>query len=166
MTLARLAKSRGNRGELIAESFVNDLADAIGGKEVQVFRASGEQVGHFSVDELWEHKGRPVIKLAGVDSISAAEQLEGCEIRIPREMRPPAPEGEFYHDDLVGCVVIDTATGSELGRVNAWREFGGPGLLELENGIMIPFARSICVEIDVAAKRIRVDLPEGLKDLT
>jgi len=31
--------------------------------------------------------------------------------------------------------------------------------------LWIPFARSICVTIDIAAKRIEVELPEGLKDL-
>ena len=30
---------------------------------------------------------------------------------------------------------------------------------------LIPFARSICVEIDPAAKRIVVDLPEGLLEV-
>jgi len=35
----------------------------------------------------------------------------------------------------------------------------------IEGGLLIPFVRSICVEIDPAAKRIAVELPEGLKDL-
>ena len=39
------------------------------------------------------------------------------------------------------------------------------GLLVVEGGLLIPFARSICVEIDPAAKRIAVELPEGLKEL-
>jgi ribosomal 30S subunit maturation factor RimM len=30
---------------------------------------------------------------------------------------------------------------------------------------MIPFARSICVEIDPASRRITVELPPGLKEL-
>jgi hypothetical protein len=46
-----------------------------------------------------------------------------------------------------------------------WDEAGGPGLLVMEGGLLIPFARSICVDIDPAAKRIAVRLPEGLKDL-
>ena len=100
--LARLLKCRGNRGELIAESFVNDLHEAIGQKPVALYKASGELVGSFEVEELWDHKGRQVVKLAGVDSISDAEALEGCEIRIPKEERPPAPDDEYYHDDLVG----------------------------------------------------------------
>ena len=147
------------------ESFVNDLGEAIGQTPVVLYKASGEPAGTFEVEELWEHKGRPVVKLAGVDSISAAEALEGCEIRIPKAERPAAPEDEYYHDDLVGCVVVDAETGNELGEVNAWRDFGGGGILEVNGKLMIPFAKSICVEIDVAAKRIRVKLPEGLLDL-
>ena len=158
-------KSRGNRGELIVESFVNDLAEAIAAKPVMVYKPSGDLIGSFDVEELWEHKGRPILKLAGVDSITEAEALEGCEIRIPKTERPEAPIGEFYHDDLVGCQVVDSETGNDLGAVTAWRDFGGAGVLEVENRLMIPFARSICLEIDVAAKRIRVKLPDGLLDL-
>ena len=130
-----------------------------------LYRASDELVGSFEVEELWEHKGRTVVKLVGIDSITQAETLEGCEIRIPKAERPPAPDEEYYHDDLVGCRVVDAETGSEVGVVSAWRDYGEGGVLEVNDRVMIPFARSICVEIDVAAKQIRVKLPEGLLDL-
>ena len=150
---------------MIVESFVNDLDEAIGQKPVMLYKASGELVGSFEVEELWEHKGRPVVKLGGIDSITAAEALEGCEIRIPKAERAAPPEDEYYHDDLVGCLVVDSETGKEFGTVTAWRDYGGGGVLEVDDRLMIPFARSICVEIDVAAKRIGVKLPEGLLDL-
>jgi ribosomal 30S subunit maturation factor RimM len=35
----------------------------------------------------------------------------------------------------------------------------------VDGGLLIPFARSICKQIDPAARRIAVELPEGLKDL-
>ena len=44
-------------------------------------------------------------------------------------------------------------------------ETGSADVLELNTGLLIPFARSICVEIDAAGKRIAVDMPEGLEDL-
>jgi ribosomal 30S subunit maturation factor RimM len=54
--------------------------------------------------------------------------------------------------------------------VTGWQEYGGPGLLEVERPdggrILVPFARSICTEIDLEARSIRVDLPEGLEDLS
>jgi 16S rRNA processing protein RimM len=69
----------------------------------------------------------------------------------------------------LGCEITDHSTGRRIGAVTGWQEYGGPPLLEVENErgqeILIPFAKSICVKIDPAARRIEVDLPEGLVDL-
>jgi 16S rRNA processing protein RimM len=120
------------------------------------------------VEWVWEHRGRPVFKFRGVDSISDAELLQGAEVRIPAEERPELPPGEFYHSDLIGCDVVERQTGQVLGTVRELQEHGGPGLLAVdrtEGELLVPFARSICTEIDVAGRRIVVDLPEGLKEL-
>jgi 16S rRNA processing protein RimM len=110
-----------------------------------------------------------IFKFRGVDSISAAEALRGAEICVPRVERPPLPAGEYYQTDLVGCQVVDRASGAPLGVVRGWQDYGGAPLLEVERTggqpLLIPFARSICLEIDVAGRRIRVELPEGLKEL-
>ena len=60
---------------------------------------------------------------------------------------------------------LGNSHGKEFGTVTAWRDYGGGGILEVAGRLMIPFAKSICVGIDVAAKRIRVNLPDGLLDL-
>ncbi len=61
------------------------------------------------------------------------------------------------------------ASGAPVGVVKGVEEYGGPPLLRVEAAdgreILVPFARSICREIDVAAKTIRVELPEGLREL-
>jgi ribosomal 30S subunit maturation factor RimM len=62
--------------------------------------------------------------------------------------------------------VVDRRSGESLGRVAAWQDGGGAGLLELESGLLIPFARAICVEIDPARRRIAVELPAGLQEAT
>ena len=102
-------------------------------------------------------------------SISEAAKFRGNEVRIPLASRPALPAGEFYQSDLIGCEVIERSSGLRLGRVRNWQHHGGPGLLQIEgeNGeeILVPFASSICVEIDPDARRIVVDLPEGLKEL-
>jgi 16S rRNA processing protein RimM len=61
--------------------------------------------------------------------------------------------------------VVDRSSGERLGHVASWQDGGGAGLLELDSGLLIPFARAICVEIDTAARRIGVHLPDGLKDV-
>jgi 16S rRNA processing protein RimM len=106
-----------------------------------------------------------IFKFRGVDSISDAEPLAGAEVRVPLSERAPLEPGEFFQSDLVGCEVVDRRTGESLGRVSGWEESGGPGLLVVEGGLLIPFARAICVEIHTEARRIAVELPEGLKEL-
>lgn len=121
------------------------------------------------VERIWRHEERLIFKFQGIDSISAAEKYEGADVEIPKEERAPLGEGEYYQTDLVGCEVVDGKSNRVLGVVTGWQEYGGPPLLELagpENReILIPFAKSICREIDLAAKRIVVDLPEGLDEL-
>lgn len=121
------------------------------------------------VERVWMHGGRLIFKFVGVDSISDAEKLEGFEVTIPAEERAELPAGEFYHSDLVGCEVVDLISRRSFGVVTGWQEHGGPALLVVQSAegkeILIPFARAICKEIDPAARRIGVELPEGLDEL-
>ena len=117
------------------------------------------------VESTWFHQGTLIFKFRGVDTISDAERLNGLEVRIPMGQRTALDPGEFFQSELVGCEVVDRRTGESLGRVSEWQDSGGPGLLVVGGDLLIPFARAICVEIDPAARRIAVELPEGLKDL-
>lgn len=119
------------------------------------------------VERVWKHGERLVFKFHGIDSIGEAEKLAGADICIPREDRPELPDGEYYQTDLIGCTVVERG-GGVLGTVAGWQEYGGAPLLELNSEgkeLLIPFAKSICIEIDPVGKRIVVELPEGLKDL-
>jgi 16S rRNA processing protein RimM len=118
----------------------------------------------YEVENTWFHSGTLIFKFRGVDTISDAEKLSGSEVRVPASERVPLEKGEFFQSDLIGCEVIDRRSGESLGRVTGWDDGGGSGLLVVGD-LLIPFARSICVEIDPAARRIAVELPEGLKDI-
>jgi 16S rRNA processing protein RimM len=169
VAIARLGRAWGKRGELAATSLTSrpERFQQIG--EVFLFR-EGEPVtaGALCVESVWEHGREWVFKFRGVDTISEAELLEHAEVCIPLADRLAPPEGEHYLSDLIGCEVRDRKTGELLGMVTGWADAGSTGLLEISTGetqLLVPFARSICVEVDTRAKRIVVDLPEGLKDL-
>lgn len=160
VTVAVLGKSRGNRGEVTAEPFSSRAERYACLKRVYLF-GTGQAV---DVERVWFHAGVLIFKFAGIDTISDAESLRGTEVRVPLEDRTELEPGEYFQSDLIGCELIERSTGQSLGRVVDWAD-GGSGLLVLESGALIPFARSICIEIDPAGKRIVVDLPEGLKEL-
>ena len=170
VAIARILGSRGNRGEIRVVSLSDSPGRFGRGREVYLLGPAGPEARHqrFEVENAWEHRGRLILKLRGMDSISEAERWRGCEVLIPRAERPPLPQGEYYQSDLVGFEVVERG-GRRLGRVRDWQEQGGPALLEIEGEhgeeMLIPFAASICVEIDARGRRIVVELPEGLEDL-
>ena len=161
VAIAILGKTRGNRGELTAFPLSGkpERYEELG--EVFLF-GSGAR---FEVESTWFHQGTLIFKFRGVDTISDAELLTGAEVRVPLSQRVPLEQGEFFQDDLLGCQVTDRRTGKPLGKVSGWEDGGGSGLLVVDSGLLIPFVRSICVEIDPAGKHIAVELPEGLEDL-
>lgn len=163
-----LSKPWGRRGELSAIALSSHPERFERLETVFLFGAAGGEAVPMQVESVWEHRGQLVFKFRGVDSISDAERWRRAEVRVPAVERPVLPEGEYYHSDLVGCEVLEFGTGRPLGQVKSWLDGGGPGLLEVAGPggeILIPFAKSICVELDVKGRRIVVDLPEGLKDL-
>ncbi|HEV2690981.1 MAG TPA: ribosome maturation factor RimM [Bryobacteraceae bacterium] len=157
--MARLLRARGNKGELAAQPLTNQ-PDRV--KHVLVNRVPME------IESTWMHGDLAIFKFKGVDSISDAERLAGADVAIPMEQRAEVPEGEYYQSDLLGCQVTD-ASGRLLGTVTDFQETGGTPLLEVTKAdgkeLLIPFAKAICMNIDMTEKRIAVNLPEGLEDL-
>ena len=166
VSIGRLHRARGNRGELAGELDSSDPDREEKLKEVTL-DGNGRR-GIFQVEEIWRHQGRPVFKFAGIDSISDAEAWENAGILVRTEEVARPKEGEFSHADLIGASVV-RLTGEPVGVVKDIQEYGGPPLLHVEAAdgreILIPFARSICREIDARAKVIRVELPDGLLEL-
>jgi len=119
------------------------------------------------IQELWPHKGLLVLKFAGVDSISQAEELIGCECQVPAQQRAVLEPGWSYISDLAGCMVFDGER--EVGSVlDVQFGAGEAPLLRVQSGSQIfevPFAEAYLKKLDVAAKRIEMRLPEGMLDI-
>lgn len=119
------------------------------------------------IEQLWPHKQWLVVKFAGIDSISEAEELRGCELQVPASDRAELETGWNYISDLAGCVVYDAA--NKVGEV-ADVQFGAgeAPLLLVKAGdkeYMIPYAQSYLKKVDVAGKRIEMALPEGMLEV-
>jgi 16S rRNA processing protein RimM len=120
------------------------------------------------VEDSWPHKGMVVLKLRGIESISQAEALVGCEIQVPRQERLPLPAGQVYVSDLVGCAVFDR--GAEVGRI-AGVQFGSGDapLLVVKAGKkehLLPFAEAYLIKVDLERRCVEMKLPEGMLALS
>ena len=113
------------------------------------------------------HLGRPIIGLDGVATTNDAEAMAGVELRVPVGDLEALPDGMFYRHDLVGCRV-ETTDGAEVGgSTQVEGELGASRLVVKApfGEVLVPLARAICVVIDIAARRIVIDPPDGLLDL-
>ena len=124
------------------------------------------------------HGGQAIFHFATSNSVEDAKKLVGCEVRIPLTERARLPEGSYYISDLVGCEVVET-NGAKVGvvadvEINGEAVLGTPVLtVKVDSAraarigaeIMVPLAQDICPRVDLAARRIEVNLPEGLLDL-
>jgi 16S rRNA processing protein RimM len=118
------------------------------------------------VEELWPHKGFLVLKFAGVDSISDAEALAGCELQVPAEQRAQLESGWTYVSDLVGCLVFDGDR--QIGKIEDVQFGAGEAPLLIVKGekeYEIPFAEAYLKSIDLERKRIAMRLPEGMLEV-
>ncbi|HEX8142221.1 MAG TPA: ribosome maturation factor RimM [Pyrinomonadaceae bacterium] len=165
VAVARAVKTRGLRGELVAE-LLTDFPERFENLERLIAVAPRGERKALMLEEHWFQSGRIVLKFAGYDSIEEASALIGCEFAVPEAERVELPEDEFYDWELAGCAV-ETVEGESLGTVREVLKTGGVEMLVVDNERaerehLIPLAEEICVEINVERKLIRIDAPEGL----
>jgi 16S rRNA processing protein RimM len=132
-----------------------------------VYTKVGTDIIKRRITEVRFQRGRPVIGFDDIHSITDAEELRDCELRIPESALRPLPAGTYYSHDLVGCEVV-TRAGTSVGVVS---EIEGPTALQRlivvkkEKICDVPLVDAVCVSIDVRARRICIDPPVGLLDL-
>ena len=87
-------------------------------------------------------------------------------LSIP-EMAVQAP-GTRIVSHIANWATVRTAAGVEVGRVQAVYTGAGGALLSVDrNGaeVLVPLVKAMVPEVDVVARRIVVDPPEGLLDV-
>jgi 16S rRNA processing protein RimM len=163
VVVGRVIRPHGLAGEVVVE-IETDVAERFDPGSTLRLGARGRAV---EVIEARPFGDRLLVRFAGFADRTAVEALRGLDLTVGREDVPAAPAGSFYHFELLDCTCHDAHEG-ELGRVVALHEDGGGTLLEVADGerkLLVPFVETFVVRVDVAARRIELDLPPGLVDV-
>ncbi|KKL72414.1 hypothetical protein LCGC14_2085160 [marine sediment metagenome] len=107
-------------------------------------------------------------RITGVQTREEADALAGTQLYAARDKLPGLPDDEYYYADLIGLEVCDTG-GVSLGRVREVLNHGAEDLLETDapgrnDTVLLPFTKATVPTVDLAARRIIADPPEGLFD--
>jgi 16S rRNA processing protein RimM len=170
VTLARILRPRGLRGEVAAEILTDFPERLLSLREVWLADGLGAP-RRTQVQHCWfstSRGGQAIFLFAGVETVEAAERLRGCEVQVPLEQRTKLDAGNYYVDALLGCEVWEADAAAAMGTVRDVEFPGGAPLLAVETSdgeVLVPLVAEFCVRIDVKSKRIDVVLPEGLRDL-
>lgn len=154
--------AHGVKGEVKLRSFTADPAAVASYRPLQT--ATGAMI---EIVKLRPQTDGFIAVLKGVADRDAAEAFKGTELFVARQRLPEPEAGEIYLGDLIGLAVI--SGGAKLGKVIAIQNYGAGDLLDVKVDerkvtVLIPFAKDFVVEVDAAARRIIVELPEGFLD--
>jgi len=166
VTLARVWKTQGRRGEVAVELH-SDVPDRFRvGLRLCALAEDGSR-RELQIEHLWPHKGSLVLKFASIDSISDAEALIGCELQVPRTERARLEAGWSYVSDLIGCVVFDSDR--EIGKIEDVQFGTGEAPLLIvgagSSRCEVPYAQAYLKSVDLEHKQIHMSLPQGLLEL-
>ena len=165
--VGRIARAHGIRGQVIV-SLDTDFPEERFRTGAELFIERNGAIQTLTLTSVRFHRDRPVIGIAGVETMSDAEALAGRELRVPVDRLAPLPGGTFYRHDLIGCRV-ETPAGELVGTVESVEgTLSGSRLVVAaasRGEVLIPLVANICIAVDPAAKRIVIDPPDGLVDL-
>ncbi|MEO0487611.1 MAG: ribosome maturation factor RimM [Pseudomonadota bacterium] len=111
-------------------------------------------------------KAELIGRLSGVRTKEDADALKGTRLYVDRGALPELPDDEYYYSDLIGVPVFDPC-GAELGIVKAVQNHGATDILEIKvpgatDTALLPFTRDAVPTVDLGARRIIADPPEGV----
>jgi 16S rRNA processing protein RimM len=161
--VGRIARAHGIRGQVIVNP-ETDFPDERFQPGAELFIERGGKVESLTITTARFQGERPVIGIAGVETMNGAEALAGQELRVPIERLAALPADTFYRHDLIGCRV-ETRDRRAVGIVRDVEGTltGSRLVVDGESGeVLIPLVAAICTAVDPAAKRIVIDPPEGL----
>ncbi len=167
VVVGRIGRAHGIRGEVTVEVRTDepDVRFAVG----TAVRTEPVQRGPLTVTASHWHSGRLLMSFAGVvtrDRRRGAAGHASCSPTFPRRQRPTEPD-EYYDHQLVGSTVVDL-DGAELGVVGEVVHLPGQDLLAVRPTegaeFLVPFVAALVPDVDVAGRRVVVDLPPGLRD--
>ena len=108
----QIVRSHGVRGELVLECWA-DSPQFVAGVKHLYFDEGRRDAGLLGARA---HKGRLLIRLAGVDTVEQADALRGKVLYLNRD-EVPLPQGRYFLQDLIGLRAVNANTGKTYGQL-------------------------------------------------
>ena len=167
--MGKIVGAHGIKGALKVYSYAESVSSFKPGSPV-ILKAGGLEQA-FTIAWVKPHHKTILVAFEGVANRNRAEELVGLELFMARESLETLEEGVYYWSDIIGLSVY-TVENEYLGRVTSVIQTGSNDVYVVKNEqgqdpveILVPALEWVVRKIDVDQQVMRVDLPEGLRDL-
>lgn len=153
--------ARGLRGELVC-AILTDFPDRFAATEEVLV---GEPPRPVRVERQRLERGRLVLKLAGISTREAAEELRGALIEVSIDQAVALPPETYFWHQIIGLRVVEEG-GRELGRVADILVTGSNDVYVVRDDrreLLLPAIKDVVRRVDLDQGRIVVELLPGLE---
>ncbi len=163
LAVGKLRHAHGVHGEILMEVYT-DFPERLQIGTVLFLKAGTAQL---TVVRRRNHRQGLLLAFDGYSTPEAVGQLRNQLLYVKTEDRPPLPEGEYYHHQLLGLYVVSEA-GETLGKVSGIMETGASDVLVVHpdtgNEVLIPMVDEFVKQVDLDTQQIIVHLIPGMQE--
>ena len=165
VALAEIARPHGVQGELRLKVYNTD-SDLLLHRPAMRLRFADGTEREVKLERARASNAALLVKIAGVTSRDAAEELRGALVLVPRDEFPPLEEGEFYACDIEGAEA-SLVTGEVVGKVRGIQSYPTCTVLVIERGegaavMEVPLVDGYVASVDIEQHRVVLRTVEGL----
>ena len=163
LVVGYLHRPHGVHGELVMEVYT-DFPERLK-LDSEVF--IGDSHSRMLIAGTRFHNEGLIIKFKDLDTPEEAGRYRNQSVYVKTAERPPLPEGQYYHHELIGFSVLNEKD-ELIGTLTEIMETGANDVYVVrqpEGGeILLPVISSVILAVEIASRQIRVRLIPGLLD--
>ncbi len=161
LAVGKLRRPHGVRGEILMDVYTDFPERLLPG----VVLYAGDQYKRLHLRSARWHGSALLVAFEEYSGREEVGELRNHVVYVPTGTRPPLPEGEFYHHQLIGMSVVEE-NGNLLGVVTEILETGANDILIVKTlesrEVLLPVIDEVILAIDLARNEVRVYLIPGL----
>lgn len=161
--IGQIVNTHGVKGHVKVKPFTDDVEqfETLG----TILVVKNKETIEMEIEEVKYHKDMVLLKLKGIDDMTAAERYKGCYIKIHRSQARELEDGHYFIADIIGSDVY-TDEGQHLGKVDDIYNTGSNDIYvvkdELGKQILLPGIKDVILDVDIENQKVTVHLLKGL----
>lgn len=165
LAVGTLRRSHGIRGDVLVD-VITDFPERL---KPGTYVYLGENKKPIKITRRRQHNEGLLLGFEGIKNAEDVARYRTLTMYVRAEDRPPLPEGEYYHHQILGLNVEDES-GLALGVITEIIETGANDVYVITpatqpaRDILIPALKQVILQVDLQAKTMRIHLLPGLMD--